>query len=65
MNEPTRPAPPRHIVLTSHPRAGRAKPPKITWGAPSAALRGPIIGTLSDPGKRNVIGARSACPCRA
>jgi GTP cyclohydrolase II len=59
MNQPPRSAPSRHIVLTSHPRAGRTKPPKITWGAPSAAARGPIIGTLSDPGKRNVIGAHA------
>ncbi len=59
MSASNRPDPPRHIVLTSHPRAGRAKPPKITWGAPSAALRGPVIGTLSDPSKRNVIGAHA------
>jgi GTP cyclohydrolase II len=59
MNEPNRPASPRHIVLTSHPRAGRAKPPKVSWGAASAAARGPIIGTLSDPSKRNVIGAHA------
>src|ERR671925_203328 len=59
MTEPNRPAPPRHIVLTSHPRAGRAKPPKVSWGAASAAARGPIIGTLSDPSKRNVIGAHA------
>ena len=25
----------RHIVLTSHPRPGRPKPPKIVWGAPT------------------------------
>jgi GTP cyclohydrolase II len=59
MTEPNRPAPPRHIVLTSHPRAGRAKQPKVSWGAASAAARGPIIGTLSDPSKRNVIGAHA------
>jgi GTP cyclohydrolase II len=59
MNLPNRPGSSRHIVLTSHPRAGRAKPPKIVWGAPSAAARGPIIGTLSDPSKRNVIGAHA------
>jgi len=59
MNSSHRPEPPRHISLTSHPRAGRAKPPKIVWAAPSAAERGPIIGTLSDASKRNVIGAHS------
>ena len=49
----------RHIVLTSHPRPNRPKPPRVNWGAPSAALRGPVIGTLSDPARRNVIGAHS------
>ena len=38
----------RHIVLTSHPRPGRPKPPKVKWGAPTPEARGPIIGTLSD-----------------
>ena len=59
MSETNRPAPPRHIVLTSHPRPGRAKPPKVTWGAASAAARGPVIGTLSDASRRNVIGAHA------
>ncbi|MGH6943828.1 MAG: GTP cyclohydrolase II [Geminicoccaceae bacterium] len=54
-----RPEPPRHIVLTSHPRPGRPKPPKVTWGASTPEARGPIIGTLGDPGRRNVIGAHS------
>jgi GTP cyclohydrolase II len=49
----------RHIVLASHPRPGRPKPPKITWGAPTPEARGPIIGTLSDPARRNVIGAHA------
>ena len=47
----------RHIVLTSHPRPGRPKPPKIVWGAPTPQARGPIIGTMSDPARRNAIGA--------
>jgi GTP cyclohydrolase II len=51
--------PPRHIVLTSHPRPGRPKPPPVRWGAATAALRGPIIGTLADPARRNVIGAHA------
>ncbi len=50
---------PRHIVLTSHPRAGAEPAHAITWGAPSAKARGPLIGSVADPGARNVIGAHS------
>lgn len=46
-----------HIVLTSHPGDGDA--PEIAWGAPDAAARGPVVGTLSDAARRNVIGAHS------
>ena len=46
----------KHIVLTSHPSGG-SKPVPINWGAASAKERGPIIGTLTDASKRNVIGA--------
>jgi len=49
----------RHITLASHPRPGRPKPPPVRWGAASAAERGPIIGTLADPARRNVIGAHA------
>ncbi len=56
MNRSTRP--PRHIVLTSHPRGGDKRHP-IAWGAADPGARGPIIGTLSDPARRNVIGAHS------
>ena len=49
----------RHIVLTSHPRPGRPKPPKISWGAATPEARGAVIGTLSDPARRNVIGAHA------
>ena len=63
MNEPTDRPPPRHIVLTSHPRAGRAKPPKIIWGAASAAARGPVIGTLvgCQPAQRDRRPCRRLC----
>jgi GTP cyclohydrolase II len=46
-----------HIRLTSHPNpAGKARFP-ITWGAANAALRGPIIASVSRPADRNVIGS--------
>lgn len=46
-----------HIRLTSHPAPGVKPRFPITWGAPSARERGPIIGTVSRPHDRNVIGA--------
>lgn len=46
-----------HIQLTSHP--GRYEPLPIQWGASTALERGPVVGTLSDPSKRNVIGTHS------
>jgi GTP cyclohydrolase II len=46
-----------HIRLTSHPLpAGKARFP-ITWGAATAALRGPVIASVSRPADRNVIGS--------
>ena len=56
MSKPKRPA--KHIVLTSHPREGQERVP-ITWGEGDPKDRGPVIGTLSDPAQRNVIGAHS------
>jgi hypothetical protein len=49
----------RHIVLTSHPRSGGPKPPQINWGAADAKTRGPVIGTVANPARRNAIGAHS------
>jgi len=49
----------KHIVLTSHPTAHGPKPRAIVWGAASAAERGPIVGSLADRKRRNVIGAHS------
>ncbi|GMR23181.1 MAG: GTP cyclohydrolase II [Acidobacteriota bacterium] len=46
-----------HIKLTSHP--GPTKPLPIHWGAQDPQVRGPVVGTLSDPSKRNVIGTHS------
>ena len=47
-----------HIVLNSHPRGGDKLRP-IEWGAADPQTRGPLIGTLTNPGERNVIGAHS------
>ena len=49
----------RHIVLTSHPNNGGAKPIPIQWGAADPMQRGPIIATLTKQAHRNVIGTHS------
>jgi GTP cyclohydrolase II len=46
-----------HIRLTSHAAGGKAQRFPITWGAPTAALRGPVIGSTTARSVRNVIGA--------
>ena len=48
-----------HIVLNSHPRTRAGGLQAIAWGAPSARERGPLIGSLSAPEQRNVIGTHS------
>ncbi|RYX90842.1 MAG: GTP cyclohydrolase II [Bradyrhizobiaceae bacterium] len=45
-----------HIRLTSHPAPGGKHPFPLSWGARTARDRGPIIGTVSRPHDRNVIG---------
>ena len=51
-------APPRAIVLTSHPPpAGRLVP--LRWGAADPVERGPAVATLHDPEVRNVIGTHA------
>lgn len=50
---------PRHIRLTSHPGQGPGGAPPLVWGAPDAATRGPIVGTTSQRGQRNVVGTHS------
>ncbi|RAI58455.1 GTP cyclohydrolase II [Roseicella frigidaeris] len=45
----------RHIRLTSHPEP-QAHRWQITWGAATPAARGPVIGSVTRPGDRNVIG---------
>lgn len=49
----------RHIVLTSHPGRFASKPLSLDWGASDPKKRGPIIGTLTNPSHRNVIGTHS------
>jgi GTP cyclohydrolase II len=46
-----------HIRLTSHPEPGGKHAFPIHWGAADARERGPIIGTVSRPQDRNVIGS--------
>ena len=51
------PRPPGHIRLTSH--SGGVDAPSLTWGAPTAAARGPVIATTTTRGHRNVVGTHS------
>ena len=55
MNSPNRSS---HIRLTSHPEPGGgvARFP-IRWGAATPQERGPVIGSVTNPGDRNVVGA--------
>src|SRR6201986_2915349 len=46
-----------HIRLTSHPEPGGKPAFPLHWGAADARARGPIIGTVSRPQDRNVIGS--------
>src|SRR5437764_1016342 len=49
-----------HIVLSSHPSAGKRGPfYEVRWGAPTAAERGPVIASLTDMAQRNAIGTHS------
>jgi GTP cyclohydrolase II len=49
----------RHIRLTSHPGQGPAGAPPIRWGDADPLLRGPIVGTTTNRGQRNVVGTHS------
>jgi GTP cyclohydrolase II len=50
---------PKHIVLTSHPGRGGAKPVPINWGEIDPLKRGPAIASLSKSSHRNAIGTHS------
>jgi GTP cyclohydrolase II len=49
----------RHIRLTSHPGQGPGGAPPLNWGAADALARGPVVGSTSHRGQRNVIGTHS------
>ena len=59
MTEPKNPSTSKHIKLTSHAGPHGPKPLPIKWGDPDPMVRGPVIATLSDKGKRNAIGTHS------
>lgn len=55
MNSPNRST---HIRLTSHPEPNAATLRRpIRWGADDPRERGPVIGSVTNPADRNVIGA--------
>jgi GTP cyclohydrolase II len=53
------PAARRHIRLTSHPDQGAGGAPLLRWGAADPLERGPVVGTTTHRGRRNVIGTHS------
>ena len=48
-----------HIRLNTHPSQGGQAAPPVIWGARDPKIRGPVVGTVGDPAKRNVIGVHS------
>ena len=48
-----------HIRLNTHPSQGGVQAPPVVWGARDPAIRGPVVGTVADPAKRNAIGVHS------
>jgi GTP cyclohydrolase II len=49
----------KHIVLTSHPPRRENSALPLNWDEADPVKRGPVIGTLTKPGDRNVIGSHS------
>lgn len=47
------------IVLTSHPTDSASCVVPIHWGAKDPMVRGPVIGTLTEPERRNCVGTHS------
>ena len=58
-SEPTSSPSPSHIRLTSHPGQGAAGAPPLRWGEADPVARGPIVGTTTVRGHRNVVGTHS------
>jgi GTP cyclohydrolase II len=50
---------PRHIRLTSHPASAGHSAVPLKWGAADPALRGPVVASPAEPGRRNAIGSYS------
>ena len=48
-----------HIRLNTHPSQGGVQAPPVIWGARDPKLRGPVVGTVADPARRNAIGVHS------
>ncbi|TDR94823.1 GTP cyclohydrolase II [Enterovirga rhinocerotis] len=46
-----------HIRLTSHPEPGVGIRRPLHWGDPDPVRRGPVIGSVTNPADRNVIGS--------
>ncbi len=55
----TEPQQPKHIRLTSHPAEGAEEKLRVRWGCADPHERGPIVGSTSNRGQRNVIGTHS------
>ncbi|MBM3645419.1 MAG: GTP cyclohydrolase II [Alphaproteobacteria bacterium] len=49
----------RHIRLNTHPAQGGVQAPPVRWGARDPATRGPVVGTVADPARRNAIGVHA------
>ena len=58
-SEPTSTPSPSHIRLTSHPGQGAAGAPPLRWGEADPVARGPVVGTTTVRGHRNVVGTHS------
>lgn len=50
---------PKAVILTSHPGGHHNKPLPIQWGHPDPLQRGPLVATVTDTSRRNVIGTHS------
>ena len=48
---------PQHIRLTSHPEPGAVGRHPVRWGEADPQARGPVIGSVTNPADRNVIGS--------